>query len=87
MTDPTAQSLGSHRTINGVTVAPVMVQASPFTYRLVADHFLVLSMRGADLSGGAYEWLAVVVDDYLMANCRGMTETEWAEHPIPDLLN
>ncbi|MCA0196661.1 MAG: hypothetical protein LCH59_00915 [Proteobacteria bacterium] len=78
---------GSHRTINGVTVVPVMVQLGEFDHRLVADHFLIVSMLEADLSGGAHEWLANVVNDYLSANCRGMSEAEWANHEIPDLLN
>lgn len=81
--------LGSHRTIHGVTVAPVLEWPSAFNRKLLTSYFIVTGMSGADtrLDGREGPYIADLVGDYLHANCLGLTEHEWAEHPIPDLLS
>lgn len=81
--------LGSHRTIHGVTVVPAMTWPSAFNHKLVTSYFIVTDMSGADtrLNGREGPYIADLVGDYLHSNCLGLTEHEWAERPIPDLLN
>lgn len=81
--------LGSHRTIHGVMVAPVLEWPSAFNRKLLTSYFIVTGMSGADtrLHGREGPYIADLVGDYLHASCLGITDLEWSEHAIPDLLS